>query len=116
MVRPIHATLRGAFPCVKSVRRPTPPASAPCSAITRCTRSGKKPRVGEWRGDSAPPKTLLITSEHAVTPSQGVTSAQALDGDAGNVRRKLSEIALVSGNDEVATKCRRGNDGRVDGV
>jgi len=43
-------------------------------------------------------------------------SAQTLDSDAGNELGKLSEIMLVSGDDEVATKCRRGDYGRVDRI
>ena len=43
-------------------------------------------------------------------------SAQALDSDAGNELGKLSQIMLVSGDDEVAAKCRGGDYGRVDRV
>ena len=47
---------------------------------------------------------------------ESAASAQALDGDAGNVLGKFSEIALASADDEVATKRCRGDYGRVDRI
>lgn len=44
------------------------------------------------------------------------TSTQALDGDAGNELSELSEVVLVAGDNEVATKLGRGDYGGVDRV
>src|SRR6478752_4267990 len=43
-------------------------------------------------------------------------SAQALDGDSGSELRKLSEIVLIAGDDEVAAERGRGDDCCVDRV
>jgi len=43
-------------------------------------------------------------------------STQAFDGDAGDELGKLSQLMLVSGDDEVATKRCRGDDRGVDRI